>query len=308
VIRRIKDLCKYCMIVLTYRKVVECFLTRCLHFTAGCTTSWVNYANEPSKAALEQGSCVDSKRYGAFDRNLKNILIKLFILLPLIAYDLKGWQKLDLLYSNQLLIYLFTVIYGYSKRFVQPVMQPVVQRAVKCIRTLNQICQWAFVSGDLHEWSTVFVLRSAILYHVVYNRSYQNAILVLINYSTIATEHERRPSNQQKTTYQCKCVHRINYCRYILGLLFTMGPPVVMCPDICWLKKVKVAHTRLPSVGFRSWSRFLAVNLQVTWVINPAVGCHYFLPGLRLPSQPLRGLLPILLLGEQRHNGCEQFA
>jgi len=24
--------------------------------------------------------------------------------------------------------------------------------------------------------------------------------------------------------------------------------------------------------------------------------------------QPLRGLLPILLLGEQRHNGCEQFA
>ena len=23
---------------------------------------------------------------------------------------------------------------------------------------------------------------------------------------------------------------------------------------------------------------------------------------------PLRGLLPILLLGEQRHNGCEQFA
>ena len=24
--------------------------------------------------------------------------------------------------------------------------------------------------------------------------------------------------------------------------------------------------------------------------------------------QPLGGLLPILLLGEQRHNGCEQFA
>jgi len=26
------------------------------------------------------------------------------------------------------------------------------------------------------------------------------------------------------------------------------------------------------------------------------------------PPQPLRGLLPILLLGEQKHNGCEQFA
>ena len=34
----------------------------------------------------------------------------------------------------------------------------------------------------------------------------------------------------------------------------------------------------------------------------------YFPRGLQLPSQPLRGLLPILLLGEQRHNGCEQFA
>ena len=31
-------------------------------------------------------------------------------------------------------------------------------------------------------------------------------------------------------------------------------------------------------------------------------------PGLQLPPQPLRGLLPILLLGERRHNGCEQFA
>ena len=36
----------------------------------------------------------------------------------------------------------------------------------------------------------------------------------------------------------------------------------------------KLAHTRLPSVGSRSWSRFLAVSLQVTWVINPAVGCR----------------------------------
>jgi len=85
--------------------------------------------------------------------------------------------------------------------------------------------------------------------------------------------------------------------------------------SICWwtcfgfvvdTKKVKIAHIRLPSVGFRSWSRFLAVSLQVTWVINPAVGCHYFPPGLQLPPQPLKGLLPISLLGEQRHNGCEQ--
>ena len=75
-----------------------------------------------------------------------------------------------------------------------------------------------------------------------------------------------------------------------------------------YLKKVKVAHTRLPSVGFRSWSQFLAVSLQVTWVITLAAGCHYLLPGPQIPSQPLRGPLPISLLGEQRHDGCEQFA
>jgi len=33
-------------------------------------------------------------------------------------------------------------------------------------------------------------------------------------------------------------------------------------------------------------------------------GYHYFPPG----PQPLRGLLPVLLLGKQRHDGCEQFA
>jgi len=68
---------------------------------------------------------------------------------------------------------------------------------------------------------------------------------------------------------------------------------------MCYPKKVKVAHTRLPSAGFRSWSRFLAVSLLVMWVINSTVGCHYFSPGLQLPPQPLRGLLPILLLGER---------
>ena len=37
-------------------------------------------------------------------------------------------------------------------------------------------------------------------------------------------------------------------------------------------------------------------------------GCHYFPQGVQLPPQPLRGLLPMLLLGEQKHDGCEQFA
>ena len=29
---------------------------------------------------------------------------------------------------------------------------------------------------------------------------------------------------------------------------------------------------------------------------NPTVGCHYFPPGLQLPPQPLRGLLPMATL------------
>jgi len=37
-------------------------------------------------------------------------------------------------------------------------------------------------------------------------------------------------------------------------------------------------------------------------VINLVVGCHYLPPGPQLPSQPLRGLLPVLLRGEQRHD------
>jgi len=37
-------------------------------------------------------------------------------------------------------------------------------------------------------------------------------------------------------------------------------------------------------------------------------GSHYFPPGLQLSSQPLGGLLPVSLLGEQKHDGCEQFA
>jgi len=37
----------------------------------------------------------------------------------------------------------------------------------------------------------------------------------------------------------------------------------------------------------------------VTWVVNPAVGCRHFPPGPQLPWQPLRGLLPVSLLGER---------
>ena len=58
------------------------------------------------------------------------------------------------------------------------------------------------------------------------------------------------------------------------------------------VKTVKVAHTRLPSVRFRSLSRLLAASLQVTWVINPAVGCQYFSPEARWAWTVCLTLLP----------------
>ena len=41
----------------------------------------------------------------------------------------------------------------------------------------------------------------------------------------------------------------------------------------------------IPSVGPIADSRVQAVSPQVT-VSRPVVGCHYFLPSLRLPPQP----------------------
>ena len=49
----------------------------------------------------------------------------------------------------------------------------------------------------------------------------------------------------------------------------------------------EVAHTRLPSVGFRSWSRFLAASLQVTF-------CHK--PGGRLPLLSARPAVTLATL------------
>jgi len=42
------------------------------------------------------------------------------------------------------------------------------------------------------------------------------------------------------------------------------------------------------SIGHGADPSFFTVSLQVTLVINPVVGGHYFLPGLRLLSQPKR--------------------
>ena len=87
----------------------------------------------------------------------------------------------------------------------------------------------------------------------------------------------------------------------------------------CWLYsmfKVRSKHT-----GTKNGSPYSITERRVPKLI-PVLGSQpagdvSHKPGGRLPllsarpavtPQPLRGLLPILLLGEQRHNGCEQFA
>jgi len=118
--------------------------------------------------------------------------------------------------------------------------------------------------------------------------------------------HKRGPAPRRERYRQCCICARLPQCLTVPvcdRLHFANEDLVNNCT-----KKVKVAHTRLPSVGFRSRSRFLAVSLLVTWIINLNVGCHYFPPGVQLSTQRLKGTLPISLLGEQRHNGCEQFA
>jgi len=70
-------------------------------------------------------------------------------------------------------------------------------------------------------------------------------------------------------------------------------------------KKGKVAHTRLPSVRFQSGSRFLAVSLQVTSVRLPLLSAR---PAVTIATLKRVTTVPVSLLGEDRHDGCEQFA
>ena len=54
--------------------------------------------------------------------------------------------------------------------------------------------------------------------------------------------------------------------------------------------------------------RYLNLEADQTYSVLALSVCEYLPLSLQLPSQPLRGLLPVSLLLEQRHNGCEQFS
>ena len=77
---------------------------------------------------------------------------------------------------------------------------------------------------------------------------------------------------------------------------------------------IKVARTRLPSV--RLIPELIPVlGSQPAGVVShkpggglPLLSARKYRIISQLPSQPFRGLLPVSLLDEQRHDGCEQFA
>ena len=69
---------------------------------------------------------------------------------------------------------------------------------------------------------------------------------------------------------------------------------------------IQVVSYLITSVGHGADSDFLAVSPQVTLVINPVVGCHYFPPGPQLLSQPNRSPtwpVPNYTAWWQRHTG-----
>ena len=57
------------------------------------------------------------------------------------------------------------------------------------------------------------------------------------------------------------------------------------------------SHTRINERRDRSWSRSLGSQHAAGIVMNPAVGCHYFPPGLQLPSQPENGTHDLSITG-----------
>ena len=97
-----------------------------------------------------------------------------------------------------------------------------------------------------------------------------------------------------------KCLNQQHYC--CMCICPFVPPPTVQCG---------VSHALfIPNIfwgGFSPPQKKPAIPPQAAvWQI--VCSESFFRPEQQLPSQPLSGLLPVLLLGEQRHDGCEQFA
>jgi len=111
----------------------------------------------------------------------------------------------------------------------------------------------------------------------------------------------------------------------VFVVIFVYHTPIaairkVVCIDIDQLCRIALFDPAIPKKGKGSpysITKRRAPELIAVLCSQPA-GDVSHKPGGRLPSlsarpmqlppRPLGGLLPILLFGEQRHNGCEQFA
>ena len=109
------------------------------------------------------------------------------------------------------------------------------------------------------------------------------------------------------------CVYRHQWCLHlqahsptIVGRWVVFSTPPML--HRVW-SKGKGSPIHKMSVGFQSWSRSSAVSLQVTEVIKPVVGCHYFpvrpaVTSVAEHHRPLAGTKLYCLVTEARVKTC----
>jgi len=129
--------------------------------------------------------------------------------------------------------------------------------------------------------------------------------IVAVNCSTHAVLRQQNFCRRERYV----CEEQRVFCRKMSGRWRYQTVNQLSTTPCVFVEQLSRKSTNFNDI-LRTWSlrNFCDFDrVHRTWK-NVAVGCHYFPPGPQLPSQPLKGLLPVSLLGEQRHDGCEQFA
>jgi len=144
---------------------------------------------------------------------------------------------------------------------IQEIVQWLFQSRCKvdsCAKTFN--VRWPLCQGEIILLTLFFVLFFSFHMHL---------LAVCIIYMCLALDQQSQPMFSGIPVI-CVVISRTLFLH-----LWGQNLDAVKC------NIKKLARTWLPSIGFQSWSWFLAVSLQLTWIINPAVGCHNFPPGLQ---------------------------
>jgi len=136
-------------------------------------------------------------------------------------------------------------------------------------------------------------------------------VFVCVSYrrwSELLCQKRRARSGRDRPDSRTCYVHQVTLPPVLLSsetgtAAYTTACCAVRYDTICYFNVQTKAERRVPEL-----IPVLGSQLAGDVSHKPGGGCHYFPPGLQLPSQTLRGLLPVSLLGEQRHDGCQQFA